>query len=100
VPRNSGTGPSFAVVNLRASRSFVLTEGQTTRGGGKRAFGASEFTLAVQAQNLFNKTNLAAPVGNISSPLFGQSTAAAGDFGLGSNSAGTRRIEFSFSLSF
>ena len=35
-------------------------------------------TLSVSARNLFNNVNLANPVGNLSSPLFGTSNALAG----------------------
>jgi hypothetical protein len=99
VPRNSGLGPSFTIVNLRASRYFILSEGRS-RADGTPVSGSRLLTVAVQAQNLFNKSNLATPVGNLSSPLFGRPAFAAGDFGLGSNSAGTRRLEMTISISF
>jgi hypothetical protein len=53
-------------------------------------------TFSVNIQNLLNHTNLANPVGNLSSPRFGESTATAGSFGFGpsgSAAAGNRRIQ-------
>jgi hypothetical protein len=52
----------------------------------------------VQFQNLLNKTNEGTPVGNLSSPLFGESLSTAGGFGGGGGggggnpAAGNRRI--------
>src|ERR1051326_4220983 len=48
-------------------------------GGG----GAAKYnlTVALNFQNILNRTNLGAPVGILSSPLFGQSTSVAGRFG-------------------
>jgi hypothetical protein len=51
--------------------------------------------------NLFNRNNRATPIGNLSSPLFGESIATGGGFGGfgpgggggGSTSAGNRRIQ-------
>lgn len=59
-------------------------------------------TLSIQARNLLNNVNLAAPNGNLSSPLFGQSTQLAGGFGPGGGggSAANRRIELMLRFSF
>lgn len=67
-------------------------------GGGDDAGGTTSqrynLTFSVNFQNLFNNVNLAPPVGNLSSTLFGQSTATAGRFGFGGNqAAGNRSIE-------
>ncbi len=53
-------------------------------------------------QNLLNNTNLGPPVGNLSSPLFGQSFSGAGRFGAGggSQSAGNRRVELQVRFAF
>jgi hypothetical protein len=55
-------------------------------------------TLSVFARNLFNIVNLAPPVGNLSSPFFGQSTSIAGGpfFAQSAN----RRIVFQATFSF
>jgi hypothetical protein len=69
------------------------------RGGGRDASGGEGgrgLTLSLSATNLFNHVNLAAPVGNLSSPSFGESLATAGGFGFGRGAgggAGNRRIE-------
>jgi len=49
-------------------------------------------TFSVFARNLFNIVNLAPPVGNLSSPFFGQSTAIAG--GSFFSQSANRRIVF------
>ena len=75
------------------------------RGGGRGGpFGDQvtnrryNLTLGISARNLFNTVNLAPPVGNLSSPLFGTSNALAGGF-FGSASA-NRRIEMQLRFSF
>jgi hypothetical protein len=55
-------------------------------------------TFSVNARNLLNHVNLATPIGNLSSPLFGQSNALAG--GPFSSAASNRRIELQASFSF
>jgi hypothetical protein len=57
-------------------------------------------TLSIQARNLLNTTNLAPPVGNLSSALFGQSTQTSGGFGPGGSDANNRRLEFQLRLTF
>jgi hypothetical protein len=54
--------------------------------------------FSVSARNLLNTVNLASPVGNLSSPLFGQSIATGG-FGRGGG-AGNRRVELQLRFSF
>jgi hypothetical protein len=83
------------------------------RGGGGGGFGRGggggfdqgaassrrySLTFSVNARNVLNRVNLATPVGNLSSPLFGQSNGlAAGPF---SSAASNRRIELQASFSF
>ncbi len=66
--------------------------------------GKMTLTVSVNAQNLLNHVNPGVPVGNIASPLFGQSTSTAGGFGRGpgggSPSAGNRRIELQVRVGF
>ena len=66
-------------------------------GGGGRGL-----TLSISAQNVLNHVNPSAPVGNLSSPLFGQSLSSAGGFGFGPGgvTAGNRRIELVARFSF
>lgn len=81
------------------------------RGGSGRGpggmFGGGEtgkrfnLTLSVSARNLLNNVNLSTPVGNLSSPLFGQSLSLAGGFGPGSGSAASnRRLDLQLRLTF
>ncbi len=67
------------------------------RGGDSSSDGSRySLTFSVQFQNLLNKTNEGTPVGNLSSPLFGESLSTAGGFGGGGGggnpAAGNRRI--------
>lgn len=71
--------------------------------GGGGAGKKYSLTASVNARNVFNVVNLAAPNGNLTSPFFGQSTSLAGGmgpFGGGGSAAGNRRIEFQLRLSF
>jgi hypothetical protein len=56
------------------------------------------FTFSVSARNIFNKVNLAMPIGNLNSPLFGQSNALAG--GPYSSSSANRRIDLQVTFNF
>ncbi len=71
------------------------------RGGG--GFGATSnrrysLTFSVNARNVLNHVNLATPIGNLTSPLFGESNALAG--GPFSSSAANRKVELQASFSF
>jgi hypothetical protein len=99
IPRNYGQGPSFMVANLRVSRVFGFGDKNVKNGAAERR---SQMTLAVQVQNLLNHTNPDRLIGNLRSPLFGQTNSSAGGFGLslGSTSAGNRRFEVQVHFSF
>jgi hypothetical protein len=70
--------------------------------GGAGAERRYNVTFSVNINNMFNRTNLATPVGNLLSPLFGESTQSLGGFGDGgTNSASANRrisagIRFNF----
>ena len=76
--------------------------GRRGRRGSFFGGGSSEhrysLTFSLSARNLFNTTNPAAPIGNLTSPLFGQSNASAG-FGRGSSGAGNRTIRLQLRFS-
>jgi hypothetical protein len=55
-------------------------------------------TFSVSGRNILNRVNLATPVGNLDSPLFGQSNALAG--GPYSFGSATRRIDLQVLFSF
>ncbi len=130
IPRNYGRGPEFFVVNLRATKEFGFGGGEKKsgqaqgsggggggRGGLNSPFGGggqggggdddeSKYKLEFTAQirNLFNRTNRGVPVGNLRSPLVGESLSLAGGFGFGGggggSQAGNRRIELQVQFSF
>jgi hypothetical protein len=112
IPRNYGMGPAFFSVNLGISRSIMFGNTPASRaaaaagptapaGAAKPANGPTPekrytLTFSVNIQNLLNTTNLSNPIGNLSSPRFGESTSTAGSFGFGpggSAAAGNRRIQ-------
>ena len=103
VPRNFGSGPAFFVVNMNVSRAFSFGKvvSDKTQGAAQKEkrYG---LTLTLRVQNLFNRANGGLPVGNLSSPLFGQSVVSAGSFGFaGVNpSAGNRRLETQLRFTF
>ncbi|HEX5081471.1 MAG TPA: carboxypeptidase regulatory-like domain-containing protein [Blastocatellia bacterium] len=100
IPINYGNGPAFFTVNLRAAKTFHIGPRPAAKENSKtKPERPYELTLTVAAQNLFNRTNPAVPVGNLSSPLFGQSTASATDAGA-SNPNNNRRINLSLNFSF
>jgi len=76
------------------------------RGGGGGMFGgggSGKYNLSVSAnaRNLINHVNLAPPIGNLSSPSFGQSTSLAGGFGpFASGAAGNRKLELQVRFTF
>ena len=133
IPRNFGQAPGGFVVNLRVSRTFtfgtinrgnaaapakpapaasgsakVAAIGAGPNGGSAAVPSEKRYTLNVglNFQNLLNHVNLAPPVGNLSSPNFGQSLALSGTFGgfgggaPGSTGAGNRRIYAQVRLNF
>jgi len=112
IPRNFGEGPGFFSVNMRFRKVFSFGEeeaspdrrGQGGRGGGGWRGGGSDgrynLSMSVQVRNLLNRTNFGSPVGNLSSPLFGESTSSAGGWGRGGASAGNRYIELEMRFSF
>ena len=57
-------------------------------------------TVSVSARNLFNHVNLGQPIGNLSSPQFGQSNTLAGGFGPGGSTANNRRLDMQVRFTF
>jgi hypothetical protein len=110
IPRNFGRGPSFFSVNVRISRQFKfgpLPQAAAPASGAQASRGPAPerpytLTLSASIQNLLNHTNLALPVGNLSSPSFGESLSSlSGGFGgTGSAAAGNRRIQLSLRFTF
>jgi hypothetical protein len=67
IPRNSLEGPGTINLDLRWSREFVVS----VQGTRKRTA-----TIGVDAFNVQNHVNYNTPIGNLSSPFFGQSISA------------------------
>ncbi|HZI20313.1 MAG TPA: TonB-dependent receptor [Pyrinomonadaceae bacterium] len=103
IPLNYGTGPAFFAVNLRVTKNYSFGSAPLVQGaqGQPAKKGEKPYTLttSVSFQNLFNRNNPAVPIGNLSSPLFGQSNASATEAGAASPN-NNRRINFSVRLSF
>jgi hypothetical protein len=114
IPRNYGMGPGFFSVNIGISRSIAFGDvpsstaaaaappvggAQPAQSGANRpANGPAPekrytVTFSINIQNLLNHTNLTNPIGNLSSPQFGQSISSAGGFGGPGSSAGNRRMQ-------
>jgi hypothetical protein len=106
IPRNYGMGPGFFSVNIGISRSIAFGDvpgpataaapapsGANKPGGGPAPEKRYTLTFSVNIQNLLNHTNLTNPIGNLSSPQFGQSISSAGGFGGPGSSAGNRRMQ-------
>jgi hypothetical protein len=55
-------------------------------------------TFSLNARNVLNRVNLATPIGNLTSPLFGESNALAG--GPFSSAGANRKIELQVMFSF
>jgi hypothetical protein len=97
IPRNYGAGPAQFAANLRLAKTITIGE-EKKAGAGKTARDPYEITFSVQARNVLNHPNLALPVGNLSSPLFGHSVAVAGNSGGGA--AGNRRLDLQVKFTF
>ena len=78
--------------------------GPGPQGGGPAAASEKRFTMnvSINFQNILNRVNLSTPVGNLSSPRFGESLGVNGGFGGGGGStgAGNRRIYAQVRLNF
>ncbi|MGC2674121.1 MAG: carboxypeptidase regulatory-like domain-containing protein [Candidatus Acidiferrum sp.] len=103
IPINDATGPGRFSLNLRLAKTFgfgrkkeVATGGGPMgggtfgrgpggghRGGPGGMFGADSnarynLTFSVGVRNVFNNVNYGTPIGNLSSPIFGQANSLAG----------------------
>jgi hypothetical protein len=99
IPINYGTGPGMFYLNMEAMKSFNFgpslpqEESPAPTTGSVRASSSAKkrpierkytLGLGIASQNVINHVNLAPPVGVLDSPLFGESTALASNFGNGS----------------
>ena len=67
-------------------------------GGGGNSEQRYNLTFSIGARNAFNHMNLANPIGNLSSPKFGQSNGLAG--GPFNSSAANRSVDLQMNFSF
>ena len=80
--------------------------GRGSRGSGGRGGSDSlsdhhyNLTLSISARNLLNTVNPGTPIGNLGSPLFGESNQIASGFGPTGQSADNRRVELMLRFSF
>jgi hypothetical protein len=90
LPRNLGNGFGLVAANLRFSKVFTLGEVKPGKDD------PLQIVFSVNARNILNHPNFGAPDGNLSSPLFGQSTALVS----GGNSSGNRRLDLQLRFNF
>ena len=113
IPRNFGTGPAFFSTDLLLSKRFTLGgEIKQVRASKRRKQGKTKpkdsgffnrshlLRFSVQVSNLFNRVNPSTPGGNLSSPLFGLSTASAGAYGYGRHPGGNRAVTLQIHFEF
>ena len=128
IPVNYGDGPGRFSLNLRLSKTFgfgPVLEGTSGGGGGPMGgtfgrpgggpgrggpgggrggpdAGATNrryaLTFSVNARNVFNNVNLLTPIGNLGSPLFGESNGLAGR--PYSDPTSNRRLDLQVTFSF
>ena len=102
-PAGGAPGPSGPAAG---GGTRVAAVGPGPQGGAGAAASEKRYNLnvSINFQNLFNHVSLGPPVGNLSSPSFGESVALGGAFGgfgaPGSTGAGNRRIYAQVRLNF
>jgi hypothetical protein len=114
VPINYLTGPGMFQVNLQLTKTFTFGPKPPEAGGPSVPFppagspppqgpvaagGRYSFAVSVNARNIFNNVNLSTPVGNITSPLFGESESLAGN-GPGGTAVANRQVYLQGTFSF
>jgi hypothetical protein len=99
IPRNYAEGPGQVAVNLRLAKTITIGENASKAGGKSSGRDPYEITFSVSARNVLNHPNLALPVANLSSPLFGHSVGVGGNSG-GSSAAGIRRLDLQVRFNF
>ncbi len=126
VPINYLVGPGQFSMNMRLAKTFSFGKSESSGGGrggwhgggprgslggrglsggiggpgfwGGQANRRYSLEFSLNAHNVFNHVNLGTPVGNLSSPLFGQSNSIAGGFF--SSQAANRRLDLMVRFSF
>jgi hypothetical protein len=98
------------IVNLRLSKTFGFGPEQEASPGipvgptpgffGLPSSHRYHLTFSVSARNILNHVNPGPIIGNIDSPLFGQSNQLAGGYGAFASPANNRRLEMQVRFSF
>jgi hypothetical protein len=115
LPRNYGRAPGYFTVNVRVSKTIGFG---TSKGGGPKGgtptggesgiktlltdtltAKAYNLSFSLSVRNLLNRTNLATPTGNLTSPIFGTATSLADTYAPAPG-AGNRRVEVQARLKF
>jgi len=103
----AGPGGPAAAAGGGGGGARTAAVGPGPQGGGAGAAASEKrynLNVSINFQNIFNHVNLGPPVGNLSSPSFGESVALGGAFGgfgaPGSTGAGNRRIYAQVRLNF
>jgi hypothetical protein len=105
-PAGGAAGPGGPAAAGGGGGARTAAVGPGPQGGAGAAASEKRYNLnvSINFQNLFNHVNLGPPVGNLSSPSFGESVALGGAFGgfgaPGSTGAGNRRIYAQVRLNF
>jgi hypothetical protein len=95
---HGGRGGESRVPTGRAGGMGAPRGGGGPFGGPERSNQRYSLTFSANARNLFNNVNPAPPIGNLSSGLFGQSTALAG--GVFNTQSANRRVDLQVMFSF
>jgi hypothetical protein len=99
VPRNYLTGAGMWELNARLGRTFAFGKPPSSSSGGVASAKAErrfKLNFNVNVNNVFNHLDPGGYVGNLSSPLFGQSTSVY----LFHETSNLRKVQFGTSLSF
>jgi hypothetical protein len=105
LPRNDGRSPGQFMVNVRLSKMFGFgPERESSNGGGTMPAGTPNrryiLTLSISVRNLLNHVNPGPIIGDINSPLFGQSNQIAAGYGAFAGAANNRRVELQARFAF
>jgi len=118
LPRNFGRGPGMITVNMRLAKTFGFGPEREGSGGASHSAGLGpragfhsifgdiptgrryDLTASISARNILNHVNQGPIIGQITSPLFGQSNQIAGGYGAWAENANNRRLELQMRFTF
>jgi hypothetical protein len=97
-PGGRGGGPAFGGAGHSPAAHGGGDRGGGMFGGGSPTNNKYNLTFSVNARNLFNSVNFGTPIGNLSSPLFGEANSLAGQ--PYSSPTANRRIDLQLQFTF